>query len=180
MNEPDSSGFMPTESELRKLRSAKTLKILIVEDDTNGMAVMLASKLKVLREHFDNPEIIIVGTLADGLRRAYEDPAPDVTFLDLGMPDSDWEDTARRAEEIEDRCPVIIVTGHYEQAVRPLVPNRDIEILHKDIALWDKIIPAIARALPRSLGKSKSIANDDAIRQNIETLRKMIQNGPSQ
>lgn len=145
------------------------MKILIIEDDQEGMGLTLQRKLEVLREKFPAAEISLVGTLADGLRVISEIPHPDVTFLDLGLPDSPWLETLAIAPEIDDTTPVIIVTGHAEESVRSLLTRQEIEVIHKEPAMFNRLIGAIASALAR-----RKSGNLERIAANLETLRSMI------
>lgn len=158
--------------------SQQPLKILVVEDDQTGIAVIMQTRLSALKAHFPHSEVILVGTLADGLRVVSQMPCPDVTFLDLGLPDSAWQNTIRRVHEFEQHSPVIIITGHPQQKVQELMDQANqggIEIIEKDSRMWGKLFQAIARALAR--GPKKDL---EQVAQNLATLREMIDHASPQ
>lgn len=153
---------------------APPMKILIVEDDLNGLGMILSTRLKPLKSRFPDAEIILVNRMEDGLRVVGEMPHPDVTFLDLGLPDSAWEKTARRVNEFDDKSPVIIITGHAEEQVREIMRRPEIEILVKNPDMFGKLFAAIARALTR--GRT---GNLERARQNIRMMREFIDHAPA-
>lgn len=144
------------------------MRILIVEDDQQGMGEIVQRRLEVLREKFPRAEIVLVGTLADGLRVLATIPHPDVTFLDLGLPDSTWTATLQRVPEIDDMSPVIIITGHAEDKVRELLTRPEVEVIQKTPAMFARLLGAIAAALAR-----RQASNHEKIAANLELLREL-------
>lgn len=144
-------------------------KILVIED-MEGMRIALGRYLERLREKFPHAEISFVGTLADAWRILREIPAPDVTFLDLGLPDSEWHKTIESISEIDSLSPVIVMTGYPESKVREMMGRPDIDILEKGTSMWGKLWEAIARAVSRSIHSE----NMDRVDHNIRLLRAMI------
>lgn len=145
------------------------IKILIVEDDTNGMGKMLVERIGFLRSHFQRAEISLVETLADARRVLLIYPRPDMIVLDLGLPDSLWEETVAAAPELDSKSPVVIVTGHPEDQVRALLKCPEVEIIMKDPSLWDHLIAAVARALFRGFSRSRK-----QVDENLSRLAELI------
>lgn len=139
------------------------------------MGEAIAKKLSLLKAKFPDANILHVGTLREGLTIVSQVPYPDVTFLDLGLPDSKWTETITHIDEFEKRSPVIVVTGHPEEQVRKLIAltqSPGVEVLYKDADLFGKLFEAIARAMTR--GKTGSM---ERIRSNIRQMREMIDHG---
>lgn len=156
--------------------SHQPLQILVVEDMAM-MANAIVLKLEMLRGRFPDAKITSVGTWAAGIDVVSQVPHPDVVLLDIGLPDSKWEESISNVDEFERRSPVLIVTGHAEEKVKALLSlaNPNIEVLHKDHSMWSKLIEYVARAMAR--GKSTSM---DRITENIRILREMIANAPNE
>lgn len=85
-----------------------THRILIVEDDTaQAQSLHRLLQKKIGERLLAEVEIVIVGTLADGLR---ESQSCSATILDLGLPDSDPVATMEALPLF--RKPVIVMTGY--------------------------------------------------------------------
>jgi two-component system response regulator AtoC len=82
-------------------------KILIIDDDDSILLL-----LKKLIEDFEC-EILIAENGRDGIRLT-EQEHPDVIITDLAMPEVSGLDILKRAKEIDENIPVIIVTAHDE------------------------------------------------------------------
>lgn len=80
--------------------------VLVVEDEADLMA-MLAGHL----EAQDDMRVIRAATGAEALR-AMRESRPDITLLDVGLPDMDGYDVLRDARRAGVTEPVLILTGH--------------------------------------------------------------------
>ena len=82
-------------------------RILIVEDNEMNRDV-LSRRLR--RQGYD---VLVATAGLDGLRLAYE-ARPDLILMDLGMPDIDGWECARRlkAEAVTSAIPIIALTAH--------------------------------------------------------------------
>lgn len=130
------------------------------------MADVISQRIGAVREKFPDADLQRVGSRAEGLRIVRETPRPDCVFLDLGLPDSVWTETLNTVDEFETESPVIIVTGHPEQMVMDLLANKEIQVIHKDDAMWGKLLGAILRAIQR--GKSDTLA------ENIRRMKELL------
>jgi two-component system, cell cycle response regulator DivK len=82
-------------------------RILIVEDNEMNRDVL---SRRLLRQGYD---VLIATAGLDGLRMA-KDARPDLILMDLGMPDIDGWECARRlkAEIVTSAIPIIALTAH--------------------------------------------------------------------
>jgi len=126
------------------------LQILIVEDDHN-MALWVTKHLDPLKEAFPRASIAVVHTWADAEKVIAADPPPNVALLDLSLPDSKMVETINRVPMIEERCAVVIITGHNKDDVEKLLVDKKVEVLEKKPSLFGTgtIIRAIVRAWER-------------------------------
>lgn len=143
------------------------LHVLIVEDDTH-MAEWVQEHIKPLRAAFPRATIEIVNTWLAAQAAIASDPPPNVTLLDLTLPDSTMHETIARVSIIEQRSAVVIITGHKTEDVEALLVDRRVEVLHKSPSLFapGNIIRAIYRALER-----KSMADEQ---QRFRGLRDIL------
>lgn len=110
------------------------LHILIVEDDRNA-SKMLEFLLAPIIENFPGSVISVRATFDEALEVIRQDPAPDIVTLDLAltrdMPTSTMEETLARLDEVESRCPFLIVTGYDPELVRRVAKRADLDIVQK-------------------------------------------------
>lgn len=127
-----------------------SLRLLIVEDQVSVSETLKVAATQLLAR-FPHSAVIIANTLALGLEYVRGIPAPDVTILDLGLPDAqEWKETLTHVPEFEARSSCIILTGHPIEEVRRLMQMGEIEIVHKgDATMWTSLVGAIIRALHR-------------------------------
>lgn len=90
--------------------SGGPLRVLIVDDEE---ALARAVRHALEREGYQ-VAVCDTGAAAEKLAGSWR---PDVILLDLGLPDADGRDVARRIRA-EDRVPIIMVTGRGEEADR--------------------------------------------------------------
>lgn len=156
---------------------ADKLKILIVEDD-KLMATLLAHIVDPLLQRWPDSQIIVTHTWSAALQELQSLPIPDLVLLDLSLPDSTIERTIERIGEVEDRCPLVIVTGHYSEQVKKLLKEREIEVVEKIDALsfGETLIKAIVREINYWHDRKNTRIN--RIRDNLNQLQ-VLTNGPA-
>lgn len=145
------------------------MKILIVEDDTLFGELVLR-KIELIRDKFPMAEITLVATMKAATRIVSEDPAPDVTFLDLSLPDSDFEQTIASIPMLDERTSIVVVTGHPEARVRQRIENQSIPIVLKDGELLkgDSILRILIGAFMRNRRADRDIES------NLQKLRELV------
>lgn len=126
------------------------LYILIVED-SETVAAVIERTIGRLREWFPDAVIQAVTSWADAIRYINADPAPDLTLLDLTLPDATMHESIARVKHLEERTAVVIITGQKRETVEERLIDSEVEILEKNPSLWagDGIIRAMARAMLR-------------------------------
>lgn len=82
--------------------SKKKLKILLIED--NGIFFNIVSEM--LTEH----EVVGEKTAADGFER-YKQIKPNITFLDISLPDSNGHELLLKIKEFDNDAYVIMMTA---------------------------------------------------------------------
>lgn len=150
------------------------MHILIVEDE-NTMSMIMSKIVGPIVENFPNSTIQIATHLYEALDVVARTPAPDIVLLDLSLPDSTMENTIAKLTQIEDRSPVVIVTGHARESLESLLAGRDTEFIQKQDADFFKsgyIIGIILRVLQRR--KRRDFEQMDT---NIERMRTLLANG---
>lgn len=143
------------------------LHVLIVEDDSH-MAEWVQQHIEPLRAAFPRAVIEIVSTWLAAQSAIACEPPPNVTLLDLTLPDSTMLETIARVSIIEQRSAVVIITGHKTEDVEALLVDSRVEVLHKSPSLFmpGSIIRAIYRALAR-----KEMADEQ---QRFKGLREIL------
>lgn len=147
------------------------MKILVIEDESS-MAHVVQMCIAKIRAKFPDANILHAATRSEGIRIVREIPKPDCVFLDLGLPDSTWDETLKRVDEFESESPVVILTGYPEKMISDLLENKEIQVIHKDDSMIEKILGAILRAISR--GKS------DVLSENIRRMRELLSEYASQ
>lgn len=119
------------------------IRILIVEDE-KSFQIIFERLVKPLTEHFKGSTVTVASRLRDAMQIIAGYPPPDIVILDLNLPDSAMAETIKRLDEIEERCPLIIVTGYSTDLVRGLIKSqREYEIVQKDENLYTKLAKAV-------------------------------------
>jgi DNA-binding response OmpR family regulator len=80
----------------------KKLSILLIED--NGMFLTIA--VEMLKGH----DVIAVKTAKEGIE-SYKDASPDITFLDIALPDGNGHEILKQIKKINPDAYVIMMTG---------------------------------------------------------------------
>lgn len=108
------------------------MEILIVEDQI-PVAEIVSIVIRRVFERFPGCKVRYVRFLSEALE-IINRHAPDVVVLDLLLadPDSSMEKTLSHLDEIEERSPLVILTGHDPAEVRKLIPDSKVEIVAKD------------------------------------------------
>lgn len=151
------------------------MRILIIEDD-QSMAQLLAKLMGPIRESFPGSEIQIVHNFEDARRVIQAIPPPDIALLDLSLPPLRREDTIARLHEIEGRCAIVIVTGHPAEEVRRLLGSRDIPVVHKSPSMIKNIFAAMHYALARFQGKDRLDAAYEEAWDRLRALKSIPSN----
>jgi len=91
------------------------LRLFLVEDNEGDAELVRL----VLERALGDGEVSLehVSSLAELEVLAGSSAAPDVVLLDIGLPDCDGAETVRRAVQICQRSPVIVLTGHDDRAL---------------------------------------------------------------
>src|SRR5687768_13361548 len=90
----------------------ETLKVLLIEDNPRDV--------RLIQEYLSEPglpsvDIEAVDHLAMGLKRLAEGGI-DVILLDLGLPDSQWDQTFGKVQEQAQGAPIVVLSGLNHQA----------------------------------------------------------------
>lgn len=124
-----------------------TLRVLIAEDEEQVTEVIERSL-----EFLPFSKIVIkkVKTLEEALAIINEEPPPDLVTLDLRLTDSGPENTLAHVEQIEQRCPVIVVTGKMIDGFDEMITKLNIDIIKKGTGSWlDSFIQGCVRTISR-------------------------------
>lgn len=108
--------------------------ILIVEDEEQ-MAGLLAKVVQPLMKHWPKCKVIFARTLKDAMLTIAASPPPSIVLLDLTLTDSQRQNTISKIEQMEERSPLIIVSGSAREEIMALLNDREVEIISKDDAL---------------------------------------------
>jgi len=95
----------------------KSIKVLLIEDNPFDAKVV-----KDLFGSISNPTFSLrqADTLAKA-SAAYRGERADVILLDLNLPDSFGPETLHKVQRAAQNCPIIVLTGFYEQHMGPLI-----------------------------------------------------------
>lgn len=126
----------------------KPLRILIVEDEL-PMQEALSLIIDPLLKHFEGSSLTKTGSLTEAMAIISKYPYPDIVILDLTLNDSGMEATIAKLDDIEERAPLVIVTGYQVEFVETLIKSaRKYEIISKhDKSLASRLISAISSVL---------------------------------
>jgi DNA-binding NtrC family response regulator len=153
---------------------AELIHILLVEDDpiASGRIMELVAPLI---EAFPGSRITPVRSMGEARLIIDRTPSPDVVLLDLTLPDSMIEETLARIESIEDRSPVVIVTGTSKDRVLRLLKGRRVEIAEKDVIFRERgaLVKFVGRAMEAWRGQR--FQRLDALIAQAKALEKTIQ-----
>lgn len=145
------------------------------------MASLLTSFMAPVKEEFPHSEVNVVHNFEDAKRIIQSIPAPDIALMDLSLPPLKHQETISRLHEIEGRCAIVIVTGHRPEEVRKLLGGREIEIVHKEPGMIQKLFNAMHTALARINGKDHIDKAYEEAWDRLRALKSIIipPNGPS-
>lgn len=129
--------------------SARTLRLLIVEDDLRS-----ALALCELLANSDNPTFAIQHvTTAGAACDAISTGNIDVVILDLGLPDAHDLEALRRLEQCVDEIPVIVLTGEGDETLAADALHYGAEdYLLKGAFDYDSLLRSIRYAVERHRG----------------------------
>ncbi len=88
----------------------KTLKVLLVEDQK-----LMRIGLKSLLEEHKSIDTIYEATTAKEAVEKYKQLKPDVILMDIGLPDSNGIETAKKLIEYNQDCKIIMLTSHLSE-----------------------------------------------------------------
>lgn len=151
------------------------MKILIVEDDMT-LGTLMVRAIGRIRSAFPEAVIMLVKQFAVAMREIESLEPPDVLFLDLTLPDSDFEHTASAIDAIDERVSVIVVTGQREERVREFVKSKQVQIKEKDNSLWttDGLLRLILTALSFRRDRNQ------VIEERFQRLDRLLNHAPAQ
>lgn len=130
-----------------------SVRILIVEDDIDGMAVVMR---RAVEDAYPGAEVKCVGILDEALDEIAKDPPYDVALVDLNLigptPDktSNPAKTLAAIPEMSKRTPVLIVTGFPDEALHSGFP-----MLSKNESMFTALPIAIGKLLAQVGGAWK-------------------------
>ncbi|MCK5797059.1 MAG: PAS domain-containing protein, partial [Deltaproteobacteria bacterium] len=143
------------------------LHLLLVEDNAGD-----AHLLRELLRHTKGLEITHVDRLADGLRVLGEGHV-DIVLLDLGLPDSDGLDTLRTVVASFPEVPVIVSTGHDEEAIA----NAALEIGAEEYLPKGTLDSTVfLRSIRYSIGRHEQRRKIQQLNGILHSLRNINQN----
>ncbi|QLH08740.1 response regulator [Candidatus Nitrosotenuis sp. DW1] len=115
----------------------KTLTAIVIDDDKDVLE-LFSEYLKII-------QVEVVGKGHNGKKAVelYQEKSPDITFVDLTMPEYDGIFALQSIREIDPKANVIIITGNLQKDVSEKLDclNPD-KILQKPFEV-DKIIEAV-------------------------------------
>lgn len=150
------------------------IHILIIDDEASIYSLLDKILLPLVKK-WPNSEITKVKTKEKAFAILQKYPLPDIVLHDLKLPDSGIEETLKTLDEVEDKSPVLVLTGYDINWVRSLITYRTkhLEILSKDDILKDGfLINAIINAISK-WSKPKGLSNMDKIERNLVKLREL-------
>jgi CheY-like chemotaxis protein len=112
------------------MASFNYLKILIVEDES-AFSEILVKFLHPLKREFPDAEIIIAPTMARAIEIINSVPTPDITVLDLTLADSTPAETIDKIKLIQDKTPVLVLTGLITPEDKEKIAKLGVEVLDK-------------------------------------------------
>jgi DNA-binding response OmpR family regulator len=90
------------------------IKVIIVDDETNGREVLK----QLLKKNFDDIEIIGMAHSIESAVKTISFSDPDIVFLDIEMPNGSGFDILKRLEQIN--FEIIFVTAHQHYAIKAI------------------------------------------------------------
>lgn len=145
-----------------------TLRVLIVED-LESVTKVLERALEVLP--FKRLIIKKVQNLADALELIEEDSF-DLVTLDLKLKDSSPENTLKHVQQIEECCPVIIVTGSLIEGFENMLSDLQVEVVKKGQTWIDSFIEGAVRTVKR--GSERQYAKMKARIDKLKDLQSVL------
>ncbi len=111
-------------------------RVLLIEDDALDQSLFRRTLAKT------RAQIECVTTLEDGLNRLEQAPF-DLVVSDLGLPDSEWEETYRRLKAASADTPIVLITGH-EDFVKELGQRQPKPLVFLKSEVHHDIFPLVA------------------------------------
>lgn len=150
------------------------MQILIVED-MESMAHYIGRLMKPIRDEFPGSTVTTVATFDAAMEIISEINPPDIVLLDLTLPPLSPAETIARLHEIEDRSPVVIVTGHPKEHVEKLLGEHQAEVVYKTDMLKGSgvLFRAILRAVEKFCGESQTRQRYASLYARIDTLKQL-------
>ena len=140
---------------------AQTITVLIVDDHQ-----MVRQGVRAFLEK--QPDISVVGEAASGaeaLRLAAE-LAPDVTLMDLVMPEMDGVETTRRLKQVSPRSQVIILTSyHDDEHIFPAIRAGALSYVLKDVSSGELV------EIVRKAARGEAVMHPHVAARVMEELR---------
>lgn len=133
--------------------------------------------LEDLRSAFPKLEIQSVSTLTEGLAVIRADPPPDLITLDLGLPDSNSENTLYYLPEIAKRCAVVIVTGKNVDGHAAMFKSLNVEVVKKGQS-WmaeSRLLKTCVSALARRTEQAPTLASDSKMQLRLAKMRSILE-----
>lgn len=108
----------PIEPALLSKPIAKTVKVLLIEDNPGEAIVIESILLKAAAKipQLSSVSVSRAGLLSGGIERILDGDI-DIVFLDLSLPDSEGLDTLKRILEQDPAIPVVVLTGTVDSSV---------------------------------------------------------------
>ncbi len=140
---------------------AQMITVLIVDDHQ-----MVRQGVRAFLEK--QPDISVVGEAASGaeaLRLAAE-LAPDVTLMDLVMPEMDGVETTRRLKQVSPRSQVIILTSyHDDEHIFPAIRAGALSYVLKDVSSGELV------EIVRKAARGEAVMHPHVAARVMEELR---------
>ncbi|HEU5345666.1 MAG TPA: response regulator transcription factor [Ktedonobacterales bacterium] len=140
---------------------AQTITVLIVDDHQ-----MVRQGVRAFLEK--QPDISVVGEAVSGaeaLRLAAE-LAPDVTLMDLVMPEMDGVETTRRLKQVSPRSQVIILTSyHDDEHIFPAIRAGALSYVLKDVSSGELV------EIVRKAARGEAVMHPHVAARVMEELR---------
>ena len=140
---------------------AQTITVLIVDDHQ-----MVRQGVRAFLEK--QPDISVVGEAASGAEalRLAADLAPDVTLMDLVMPEMDGVETTRRLKQVSPRSQVIILTSyHDDEHIFPAIRAGALSYVLKDVSSGELV------EIVRKAARGEAVMHPHVAARVMEELR---------
>ncbi|HSL21565.1 MAG TPA: sigma-54 dependent transcriptional regulator [Vicinamibacterales bacterium] len=143
-------------------------RVLVIDDEAG-----IRDHMRMILE-YEGYECLVAPLAEEGIA-VFEREAPDVVFLDIKMPGMDGLDALRRLREINDRVPIVMISGHgtIQTAVEATKLGAE-NFIEKPFGT-ERILVEVRNALKR-----KSLEQENReLRSALEPRHEMVGSGPS-